>query len=215
MAEQRKLILPLGGYRSWVVETAAALRSAELLHPLTTSISKRVVLPYSREATALVWIVSKLLMEIGLEPVHEMTQSSAIDLARVSDCKLVIGFASKVDALDERLRGGYADLLQRWFATPIVWTCFESPSMTTASLRAITKRFDRRVARRVDAAIVKGEALVAQTDRALPASARGEACSVLSADDRGRSSSPIVFSGSASVTHPAGQARPESSAPRA
>ncbi len=163
MAEQRRLILPLCGYRSWVVETAATLRAAELLHPLATSNSKRVVLPYSREATALVWIVSKLLMEIGLEPVHEMTQSSAIDLARVSDCKLVIGFASKADALDERLRGGYADLLHRWFATPIVWTCFESPSMTTASLRSIAKRFDRRVARRVDEAIVKGEALVAKT----------------------------------------------------
>ncbi|WP_244441396.1 MULTISPECIES: nitrogenase component 1 [Methylosinus] len=169
MAEQRKLILPLNGYRSWAVETAAALRSAELLHPLTTSSGKRVVLPYSREATALVWIVSKLLMEIGLEPVHEMTQSSAIDLARVSDCKLVIGFASKVGALEEQLRGGYADLLQRWFATPIVWTCFESPSTTSASLRAIAKRFDRGVARRVDAAIVKGEALVAHTiDRYRP-----------------------------------------------
>ncbi|OBS50886.1 nitrogenase [Methylosinus sp. 3S-1] len=163
MRRTQRLVLPLDTYKSWAVETAAALQSASRIFSRPSSKKMHVALPYAREAPALVWIVSKLLADMGIETVHEITQSSSLDLARMKDCRFIIGFAGAVDVMDEDMRGGYADLLRQWLSTPIIWTCFESPSMTTASLRAIGERLDRRTARRAEQTIARGEALVRAT----------------------------------------------------
>jgi len=79
-----------------------------------------------------VWIVSKLLQDIGLNPVHEFTGSSTSDMARIHQCKLVIGFAETLDVPPDHFPRGAAQLLRKWYGMPLVWTCFLGPTATNA-----------------------------------------------------------------------------------
>ena len=112
-----------------------------------------VAIPYQRPATGLIWFVAKLLREIGLEPVHEFTASSAGELARISRCRLVIGFTPKLDVSLDYMPQSSAQLLRRWFGIPLVWTCFNGPTTTEASLRAIAAHFGTRIERRTEMVI--------------------------------------------------------------
>lgn len=113
-----------------------------------------VALPFFRGATGLVWVLAKLLRDIGLNPVHEITGSSTSDMARIGACKLVIGFAEQLDVPIHHFAGGYAQLLKQWFGMPLAWACFISPSATDASLRAIAAHFDSRIRRRAEEVIL-------------------------------------------------------------
>ena len=137
----------------WLLETAAGLRVAANREPQEKRSRYDVALPFSREAVGLVWILSKLLHEIGLNPIHQLTGSSTIDIGRIARCKLVVGFAPKLDVPLEYFPGGAAQLLRGWFNMPLVWTCFAGPSATDASLRAIAARFDWKVRARAERVI--------------------------------------------------------------
>ncbi|MGO8845834.1 MAG: nitrogenase component 1 [Methylocella sp.] len=137
----------------WVVETAAALKAAASSQNQPRSTPYDVALPFCREAVGLVWILDKLLRDIGLNPIHEVTGSSASDMARISQCRLVIGFAEKLDVPIDYFPGGYARLLQQWYNMPLVWACFAGPSATDASLRAIASRFDSKIRVRAERTI--------------------------------------------------------------
>ena len=137
----------------WALETAAGLKAAANRMPQPDATRYDVALPFSREATGLVWILSKLLREIGLNPIHELTSSSASDMAQISQCKLVVGFAPKLDVTLEYFLGGAAQLLRQWFNMPLVWACFAGPSATDASLRAIAARFDWKMRARTERVI--------------------------------------------------------------
>src|SRR5208283_5276241 len=65
----------------WVVETAAALKAAAMGQNQPRPTPYDVALPFSRLAVGLVWILDKLLHDIGLNPVHELTGSSTSDMA--------------------------------------------------------------------------------------------------------------------------------------
>ncbi|WBK02283.1 nitrogenase component 1 [Methylocystis parvus] len=152
--------------RAWAVETASGLKAAVRKERPLRSTRYDVALPFSREATGLVWVLSKLLREIGLNPFHELTASSTSDMARIGQCKLVIGFAPKLDVPSDYFPGGAAQLLRQWFNLPLVWTCFAGPSATDASLRAIAASFDWKVRARAEQVIAanraKVEAIVAR-----------------------------------------------------
>ncbi|WP_020176356.1 nitrogenase component 1 [Methyloferula stellata] len=154
------------GPTSTVVDAeAAAIRAAAIHQSGARATSYDVAIPFRREAAANVWLVSKLLRDIGLNPVHEFTGSSTSDLARIRQCKLVLGFAHRHDLPLEFLPGCSAQFLRRWFGTPLVWTCFGGPSSTDASLRAIAAHFDWKIKRRTEMVIAanrkKVDALVA------------------------------------------------------
>ncbi|WP_244406176.1 nitrogenase component 1 [Methylocella silvestris] len=166
-----RLILPLSCEsirveRRWVVEAAATLKAAANRAPPRRAQRYDVALPFYREASGLVWIVSKLLREIGLTPVHEVTGSSVSDMGRISGCKLVVGFAESLDAPPDRFFGGFAGLLNQWFGTPIQPACFAGPAATDASLRAIAAHFGPRVRDQAERVIAanrkKVEAIVAR-----------------------------------------------------
>jgi len=60
----------------------------------------------------------------------------------------------------EHLATGYARMLEKTFSIPIQWTCFVSPSATTASLRAVAANFDKVVQARAENVIAEGAALI-------------------------------------------------------
>lgn len=150
-----RLVIPLGRGNAPVraATEAAALKAASACRGELTTTRYDVALPFFRGATSLVWLVGKLLRDIGLNPIHEFSNSSTADMARIHRCKLVIGFAPKLDVPADFMPNGAAQQLRRWFGIPIVWTCFLGPSATDASLRAIAAHFDRRVQRRAEAVI--------------------------------------------------------------
>jgi len=149
-----------------IIETAAALRAAAGRQPPPRATRYDVALPFFREAAGLVWILDKLLRDIGLNPVHEITGSSTSDMARIGQCRLVIGFAEKLDVPIDYFPGGAARLLQQWFNMPLVWACFAGPSATDASLLAIASHFDSRIRARTERVITanrkKIDAIVAR-----------------------------------------------------
>jgi nitrogenase molybdenum-iron protein alpha chain len=85
--------------------------------------------------------------------VHEFTGSSASDLARVSQCKLVIGFTPRLDVPSDFMPGSSAQFLRRWFGMPLVWTCFNGPAATDISLRRIATHFDATIQKRTERVI--------------------------------------------------------------
>ena len=90
-----RLIIPLGrgDAPTRAAADAAALKAAVKYRGALGTSRHDVALPFYRGATSLVWIISKLLSDIGLNPIHELTHSSTADMARIHRCKLVIGFA--------------------------------------------------------------------------------------------------------------------------
>ena len=150
-----RLVIPLGrgDAPTRAVAQASGLKAAASYRGRLPSTRYDVALPFYRGATSLVWIVSKLLIDIGLNPVHEFTYSSTADMARIHRCKLIIGFAPRLDVPADFMLNGAAQQLRRWFDIPIVWTCFLGPSATDASLRAIAAHFDRKIQRRAEEVI--------------------------------------------------------------
>jgi len=145
-----RLVLPnfcenIRNDRSWAGETAAGLKHAARRWAPKPGKARRVALPFYREASSLVWIISKLLREIGLDPIHEVTGTSTGDMAAIGNCQLVIGFRDSLEGPVPHLTSGYAGLLNRWFGIPIESACFASPSATDASLRAIAAHFGPHV----------------------------------------------------------------------
>ncbi|ATQ71003.1 nitrogenase (plasmid) [Methylosinus trichosporium OB3b] len=162
--ELDRLITPLAceAARSappYIVDTAWALRGAAS-RVRAEPRSRDVAITFFREAVGLVWIVSKLLRDIGLQPVHALTGSSTSDMARVSACKLIIGFSLGREPSPDHLVGGYAHLLHKWFGAPIQWTCFAGPSATDASLRKLAVCFGPRVAARAERVVAENRSLV-------------------------------------------------------
>lgn len=96
------------------------------------------------------------MRDMGLDPVHQITNFSAGDMARVSQCALVVGFAQRTDVPQAFFRGGYAQLSRQWFGMPLVWACFVSPSATDASLRKIAAGFDANTQRQAEAVVAQG-----------------------------------------------------------
>ena len=132
---------------------AIAVKTAGKYCTISRSNAHDVAIPFQREASGMVWFVAKLLREIGLDPVLEFTGASASDLARIAGCKLVIGFTPEIDVPLDYMPWSSAQHVRRWFGMPLVWTCFNSPSATDASLRAIAAQFGRRIQRRTEAVI--------------------------------------------------------------
>jgi len=139
--------------RQWAMEHAAGIKAAAARRPELRAGRYSVAVPFYREAAGLIWIVSRLLRSIGLDPVHEVTGTSVADVARIGGCSLVLGFAETLGASPEQFSGGYAGLLNRWFGAPIVPVCFASPAATDASLRAIAARLGPRVQDRAEKVI--------------------------------------------------------------
>ena len=150
-----RLIIPLGrgDAPTRAAADAAALKAAVKYRGALGTSRHDVALPFYRGATSLVWIISKLLSDIGLNPIHELTHSSTADMARIHRCKLVIGFAPRLDVSADFMPNGNAQLLRRWFGIPIIWTCFLGPSATDASLRTIAAHFGRKIQRRAEEVI--------------------------------------------------------------
>ncbi len=127
-----------------VAGEAAALKTAAKLQHSVRDNSYDVAIPFYRGATGLVWIVAKLLHDIGLYPVLEFTGSSTSDMGRISQCKLAISFFDNLDDPADSHRG-YPRLLRQWYGMPLVSACFLGPSATGASLRAIASHFDAEI----------------------------------------------------------------------
>jgi len=156
--ETGKLIVPLTcenirGDSNWAARTATSLKAALTSRSASRSTHYDIALPFHRQAAGLVWILAKLLRDIGLEPVHEITGSSTSDMARVARCNLVVGFAPKLDVPMDYFAGGAAQMLRQWFGMDLVWTCFASPSATDASLRLIAVHFDQNIRERAEQVI--------------------------------------------------------------
>jgi len=138
-----------------VLEKAAGIKTARALKKNLPPSKYDVAISFQRTAPGLVWIVSKLLSDIGLNPVHQQTCSSASDLARLADCKLIIGLADSLDPPSGYAMGGNARLLEEWFGIPLLWTCFLNPAMTDASLRAIAAQFGPDIEEKAERVIAK------------------------------------------------------------
>lgn len=139
---------------SWSpISVASGLKAAAQTEKASESTRYDVALPFFREAAGLVWLIDKLLRDIGLTPVHELTGSSVSDMARIHGCKLVVGFSGTLDIPVDFFRGGHARLLKAWFDMPLEWACFVGPSATDASLRAIASHFDSAIRARAEATI--------------------------------------------------------------
>ncbi|BBU60457.1 nitrogenase protein alpha chain [Methylosinus sp. C49] len=143
---------------TYVVDTAAALKAAQSREKQARSSTRDVALTFYRDAAGLVWIVDRLLRDIGLRPIHVLTGSSSSDLAKASGCKLVIGFSLGQEPPRDLRAGGYAQLLHTWFGAPIQWTCFAGPSATDAALRAVAAHFGPQIQARAERVIAKNRA---------------------------------------------------------
>jgi len=155
--ESGKPIVAMGceiaGAFNWTLDVAAGLRTVGKYVGEVGSGPYDVAIPFCRTTPGLVWIVSKLLTDIGLNPIHERTGSSASDMSRIRKCKLIIGFAESLDVAQDYLPDGNAQLLGRWFGIPLLWTCFLSPAATELSLRMIANHFGPEIQLRAEQVI--------------------------------------------------------------
>ncbi len=131
---------------------ATALQAAAKLQRSVRDNSYDIAIPFYRGATGLVWIIAKLLREIGLNPILEFTGSSTSDMGNIGKCKLAISFFDNLDDTDDSHRGGPRSLWQ-WYGMPLVPACFVTPSTTDASLRRIASHFDMTVQQRAETVI--------------------------------------------------------------
>ena len=150
----------LEGAAWWARQELTAFRLAAERPSAKVSTPYDVALTFMRLQTGLCWIVASLLTAIGLNVIHQLTGTSAAEIGRVTRCRLSIGFAPMLDVPHEHLATGYARMLEKTFRIPIQWTCFVSPSATTASLRAVAANFDKDVQARAEIVITRGTALV-------------------------------------------------------
>ena len=125
-----------------------------------------VALCFRPQAAGLIWIISQLLRDIGLNPIHVRTSSSISDLARIEGCKLIIDHAHRLDVPTSFRWQSASQSLKRLLGIPLVWACFTSPPATDASLRTIASHFDWRIQRRAEAVIAtnrqKVDAIIAR-----------------------------------------------------
>ncbi len=108
-----------------------------------------VALANCERAPALTWIVSKLLADIGLNPVHASNNSSTGDLARVGGCKLIVEVQKFLGAQHNEL----AATCRQLFGLPLIGASFANPDTCDASLRAIASHFDWTIQRRTETVI--------------------------------------------------------------
>jgi nitrogenase molybdenum-iron protein alpha chain len=145
---------------------AAALKAAAKYHEPVKATPYDVAVPFFRQATGLLWIVSKLLCDIGLNPVHVYTGSSTSDMARIRRCKFVIAFLNGLDPQNDTSLETFDQRYGQWFSMQPIWTCFLGPTATDRSLRAIAEKFGPRVQKRAEQVIaanhVKVEAVIAR-----------------------------------------------------
>jgi nitrogenase molybdenum-iron protein alpha chain len=160
--QTNRLIVPLPNTDAG---TAAALRQAAKSGRSTDATNYNVAVPFYRPAAGLVWIVAKLLREIGLDPILEFTGSSSSDMARLGTCKIAISFFDNPNDPPDSHRGN-PKRLREWYGLPLVPTCFLGPSATSLSLRAIASHFNKIIQRKAESTIEsneqKIEALVSQ-----------------------------------------------------
>ncbi len=126
----------------------ATFKAASAHRTGTTSSRYDVALTHCWRGSGLVWIVAKLLCDIGLNPVlaHTLMGSTSFeDLAQAEGCKLIVGVSHQRDVQDKYQPNSDSQVLRQLFGTPLIWACFGGPAATDASLRAIAARFDRRI----------------------------------------------------------------------
>ncbi len=111
-------------------ETArrSALKAASLHRATAKEGPYGVALTHIASAAGLVWITSKLIREIGLNPLHAFSGSSLTsDLAGINQCKLIIGISDNlrfIPAEHAFFVGSAGQSLHRLFRTPLAAVCF-------------------------------------------------------------------------------------------
>ncbi len=148
------------------IAKTAALKAASQFTKRIEATPYDVVLAYGAKSAGLIWTVSKLLCDIGLNPVHERTGSSSTDMARIQYCKLIVAPTRYSKNVPSGAVPGSTAHLQRSFGTPLIAACFVNPTATDASLRAIASHFDESIQRRAEEVIasnrIKIETVIAR-----------------------------------------------------
>jgi nitrogenase molybdenum-iron protein alpha chain len=127
---------------NWAVSTSSTLKAAAgQTSKAAASGPYDVALTFAIEASALIWIVAKLLQDIGLNPVP-VFGATINDITRVTSCKLVIGW---------RL----AKYLHEILEIPTVDFCFANPNATDESLRRIAGHFDDTIQENAERVIAR------------------------------------------------------------
>jgi len=142
--------LPCGDAPTHLAEIAASFKAVVRHKVPSRNTPHDVAISFHKRAGGLVWIVSKLLSDIGLNPVLKFTGSSTSDIARIRQCKLAIGFSDRLDVSESDLLGRPQQRIADWFGIPLTWACFLSPFTTDASLRAIAGHFDDQIQNRAE-----------------------------------------------------------------
>jgi nitrogenase molybdenum-iron protein alpha chain len=141
-----------GLQESWVASSLSALSIARRSRKPPAPSPYDVALTQLGPAPGHVWVAAKLLREIGLNPIP-VFGASASDMARVADCKLVLG-------------GVLAVHLHELKGIPRVRLRLASPNTTDESLRCIAAQFDETIQANAERVIAesrkKVDAIIAQ-----------------------------------------------------
>jgi len=152
-AAETKGLLTASSYGFTVTTDLArisALRTVQAQNPSTRGGRYDIALTGCGDPSGLVWIIDKLLRDIGLNPIHAYTSPSAMDLVHVSTCKLIVKSIARGDILGDLGPGSSAHPLLRLLGVPMVWGCFIAPSAIEATLRRIASHFDAKIQRRTE-----------------------------------------------------------------
>jgi nitrogenase molybdenum-iron protein alpha chain len=122
-------------------EEMLTLKSAALHHRGSEQTPYDVVLTILNGAPALVWIVAKLLHDIGLNPILEFG-STASDMSNVVSCRLAVG-------------GTRAQLFHKGRGLVAPPVSFLSPPETDESLRQIAAHFGEDIQNRAESVIAE------------------------------------------------------------
>jgi nitrogenase molybdenum-iron protein alpha chain len=130
----------------------------------TRSTAYDIVVTYGRHSPGQLWIITRLLDAIGLNVIHMLTDSSVNEIPWIEHANLSIGFGSLAEVLfPAQEPTSLGRLLHSCFGIPFQFACFESPTATTISLRAIASRFDASIQQRAEEVIETNLFLVEAT----------------------------------------------------
>jgi len=134
----------------WAPQLATKLRKGSHLDRERQHGSYDVAIIFKQQAPGLVWIASKLLKDMGLNPIHVTSGNSLDDLGRIRNCRLVIDFAPSLDTPYNFRPGSIPQTIRDHLNIPLVWVCFLGPSLTDASLRKIAGHFDSTIRQKTE-----------------------------------------------------------------